>query len=78
MSLSEIKGQMSNIPINVYKDFDTCSVEIVMDVETKYDLIRNQFSSDQLISSFLSKIFAHKMCSAWSKQLENEGIEGII
>ena len=32
------------------------------------------FSSDHLISSFLSKMFGKIMCHARSKQLENEGV----
>jgi len=38
---------------------------------------RWKFSSHQLISSFLNKIFRNTMFQAWSRQLENEGIWGL-
>jgi hypothetical protein len=37
-------------------------------------LRREKFSSDQQISSFLSKIFGNKICQTWSKPLENDGL----
>jgi hypothetical protein len=74
VQLSKKLSLMFVLCFNMYKNY-IYSISYCIILPFSDSVIQRwEFSSDQLISSFFSKIFWNKMFRTWSKQVKNEGI----